>query len=648
MRSVWAASAAAFVVGGAAHAAPPPASAFGRIPVVVDAAIAPGGQKVAFLGGTSDQRVISIATIDQPGLPVLALGEVEAVSVRWAGDGFVLARIAYWESTGPRVAYRFERNIAITPEAKPAARLLDNDINSQYLLHQPVLGVTEAQPTRAMVLGLAGNGGAAGTDDTRIKRKGESGVVTALWKVDPANGDGQMVEKGNNDTVSWEVDLAGQPRVRLDVDELNHRFSVFGRAGGKGNWSPVWSGGSYESRRDYFGYSEPDDAIYLLQDDRLVKKRLADGGVEPLGQAGPSLHLVWDEHRHTAVGIATGLEKSSYEWLDPDIAAAAGVLTRAFKAQQVTLGGWSKDHTRFLVRVAGPSSPGTWYLYDRPAKQISPLADEYPELKGAALGTTRWITYKSRDGLEIPAYVTLPPGAQPGQKLPLIVYPHGGPRARDDYDFDFIAQFLATRGYAVLQPQFRGSWGFGQAFEDAGKGEWGGKMQTDLLDGVAALAASGDIDPKRVCIVGASFGGYSALAGAALYPDAYRCAASIAGIGDLGLLLVEDARLYGRESAGMGELRDDLGAASTERLMAQSPARHAGDVKVPVLLIHGDKDTVVPIEQSQRMAERLKAAGKAYDFVVLEGENHYLTKSANRTKVLEALEQFLAKNLPAS
>jgi len=649
-RYLAALGAAVFAMAAPARAAPPPASAFGRIPAVVDAAISPNGQRIAILGGQSDQRIISIATIDKPGLPVLPLGEVETISVRWAGDDHVLARIAYWETTGPRANYRFERNISITPDARPAARLLDDDVLSAYATSQPVLGVTGATPTRALVLGLAPNGGAAGTEDTRIKRKGESGAVWALWSVDPASGNGKLLERGNNDTASYEVDLAGQPRVRLDIDEINHRFSVFGRPGGKGSWVSVWKGGSFASRRAYYGYSEPDDAIYLEDGGRLVKQPLAGGAAQPLGQGAQAFNprLVWDEHRNTAVAIAAGGERPAYEWLDPEVGAAAGVLIRAFKAQNVSLVGWSADRTRFLARVAGPSAPGVWYLYDRPRKEISPLGEEYPELKGAQLGATRWITYKARDGMEIPAYVTLPPGAQPGAKLPLIVYPHGGPTARDDFDFDFIAQFLATRGYAVLQPQFRGSWGFGQAFEDAGKGEWGGKMQTDLQDGVAALAAAGDIDPKRVCIVGASFGGYSALAGAALYPDAYRCAAAIAGVSDLGLLVVERGRTYGREGAATDELRADLGAASGDKLMAQSPARYGGDVRVPVLMIHGDKDTVVPIEQSQRMAEVLKAAGKPYELIVLEGENHYLTKAANRTRMLEALEAFLAKNLPAS
>lgn len=618
---------------------------------MVDAEISPNGQRVAILGGTSEQRVISIATIDKPDLPVLPLGQVEAVSLRWAGDDHVLARVAYWESTSQRVAYRFERNISVTTDAKPVARLLDNDVMSQYLVQQPILGVTGTSSPRVLVPGLADNGRADDRFDTRMKRKGESGTVFALWQVDPANGDGKLLERGTDDTFSWAVDLAGQPRVRLDIDEINHRFSVFGRPGGKGEWKPVWDGGSYESRRAYFGYSEPDDAIYLALDGRLVKKRLSDGAVEPVGQtgAGPSLSLIWDRHRNTAVGLSSGMERATYDWLDPEIGGAANALGRAFKNQQVDLVSWSKDRTRFLARVAGPASPGVWYLYDRPRKEISPMGEEYPELNGAQLGTTRWIHYQARDGLEIPAYLTLPPGAKPGAKLPLVVYPHGGPRARDTYDFDYIAQFLATRGYAVLQPQFRGSWGFGDAFEEAGKGEWGGKMQTDLLDGIAALAKSGEIDSSRVCIVGASFGGYSALAGATLFPGSYRCAASIAGISDLGLLLVEEARPQGRDTASMNELRADLGAASSAKIEASSPLRHvANAVRTPILLIHGDKDTVVPVEQSRQMAAALKARNIEHEYVVLPNENHYLTRTATRTQTLEALERFLAKHLPVN
>ncbi|TAJ74104.1 MAG: S9 family peptidase [Phenylobacterium sp.] len=646
----WAAAAVLCGVAAGAQAAPPPASAFGRVPAVVDAEISPNGQRIAILGGTSEQRVISIATIDQPGLPVLQLGAVEGVDLRWAGDDHVLARIAFWEREGPKISYRFERNVVVTPEAKPVTRLLENDTLSRALVGQPVFGITDGAKPQVMVMGLIERGAMSNSWDTRIKRK-DFGIVAALWMADPETGKGVIVDRGGPDTVSWSVDSTGQPRVRLEIDQLNHDFSIFGRPGGKGQWQEVWKGDSFKSRRDYYGYSQANDSIYLWKGEGLVARRLADGVETPVGQTAGhgSLQLSWDQHTDALVGLSTGAERASTEWLDPEIGAAHGLLTRALKGRDVVLWGWSRDRTRFIARAAAPSSPGAWYLYDKARKEISPIGEEYPELKGATLGTTRWITYKARDGLEIPAYLTLPPGAQAGAKLPLIVYPHGGPRARDTFDFDFIAQFLATRGYAVLQPQFRGSWGFGAAFEAAGTGEWGGKMQTDLLDGIAALAKSGEIDSSRVCIVGASFGGYSALAGATLQDRAYRCAASIAGMSDLGLLLVEEARRYGRDAGLMDELREEVGAASTAKLDASSPLRHAAAaVRTPILLIHGDQDTVVPIEQSELMAAKLKDLNIPHEFIVLQNENHYLTRSATRTQTLEALERFLAKNLPVN
>jgi dipeptidyl aminopeptidase/acylaminoacyl peptidase len=642
-------AAVAACVAMSAEAAPPPASAFGRVPAVIDAEISPNGQRIAMLGGTSEQRVVSIATIDQPGLPVLQLGSVEGVGVRWAGDDFVLARIAFWESFGPRNSARFERNVVVTPQAKAVTRLLETDNLSAFLTNQPIYRITTDEPPQAMVVGLLERGAMNNSWDTRLKRKSED-VVVALWKADPASGKGVIVERGTPDTLWWSVDAKGEPRVRVDLDQINRRFSVLARSGVKGQWRELWGTTDTDSRRLYYGYSEASDSIYVHRDGELWARKVSDGAEVKVGQTSgqPSLELVWDEHSDALVGLSTGAERPSIEWLDTEIGSAHGVLARAFKGKNVALHSWSKDRNRFVARVSGPLSPAVWYLYDRARKEISPIGDEYPELKDAAFGTTRWITYKARDGLDINAYLTLPPGLAAGAKPPLVVLPHGGPTSRDRYDFDYMVQFLATRGYAVLQPQFRGSWGFGRTFEKAGEGEWGGKMQTDLQDGVAALVKDGQVDASRACIVGASFGGYSALAGAALYPDAYRCAVSIAGISDLGQLLIEEGRTYGREGEAIDQLRKELGAASSGKLGEHSPARHAAEVKAPVLLIHGDKDTVVSIEQSQLMTSRLKAAGKDVQYIVLEGENHYLTKTANRTRTLQAIETFLAKHLPVN
>jgi dienelactone hydrolase len=651
MHSVWAATAAAFVMAGAAQAAPPPASAFGRIPAVVDAAISPNGQRVAILGGAPDQRFVSIATIDQQGLPILKLGEVEGLGVQWAGDDYVIATIGAFETVADmKRSYHFERHISVTTEAKPAATLLQNGLSAgeRFVTEQPILRMTNGAAARVMMLGLIENSGPNASNDTRLQRKGEGGASRALWRVNPANGQGELVERGGFDTRSWCVDSNGEARVRLDVDEVRHTLSLYGRPKGAKTWTPVFTNVDRDRGPHFVGYLEADDAVLVSEGGKIVKRSLADGSTQAF-DARPGERLVWDAGGAAVIGLATEADQPSIRWLDPEMGAAHETLKRAFKGQRVTFWSWSRDRTRFVVRVSGPTSPPAWYLYDKPRKEVSALAQEYPELNGVKLAPMAWSPFKARDGLEIPAYLTMPsePPLASG-KRPLIVLPHDGPHERDVFGFDYLAQFLASRGYAVLQPQFRGSAGFGDDFFDAGRGEWGGKIQTDILDGVAALAARGDVDTTRVCIVGVGFGGYSALAAATLHPNDYKCAASIAGYSNLGKILADQVRLYAPESEAVIDAKTELGGGSLELVAAQSPDHHALAVNAPILLIHGDKDTVVPMEHSQVMADRLKEAGKSYELVILPGENHDLAKGPNRIKALETLEQFLAKNLPVN
>jgi dipeptidyl aminopeptidase/acylaminoacyl peptidase len=302
-----------------------------------------------------------------------------------------------------------------------------------------------------------------------------------------------------------------------------------------------------------------------------------------------------------------------------------------------------------VALAESPDAPPTWYLYDISRGELSPFGESYPELAGAEFGRTRWFTYKARDGVEIPAYLTLPPGAAPGSKPPLVVLPHGGPASRDTYEFDYLTQFLATRGYAVLRPQFRGSTGFGGAFEKAGDHEWAGKMQSDLVDGVAALGAEGLIDPQRACIVGWSFGGYAALISAALFPDAYRCVVSVNGVSDLSMLIGQEKSSFGDDSPALAYWRRVVGDPDVNEsvLKESSPAYQAARIKAPVLLIHGQEDTTAPYKHSLTMRKALIAAGKPVEMVAIEGDDHYLFRSQTRTWMLEALEGFLAKHLPA-
>jgi dipeptidyl aminopeptidase/acylaminoacyl peptidase len=249
-------------------------------------------------------------------------------------------------------------------------------------------------------------------------------------------------------------------------------------------------------------------------------------------------------------------------------------------------------------------------------------------------------TWLAADGLSIPAFLTLPAGS--GKDLPLIVLPHGGPAAADTLDFDWWSQALVAQGYAVLQPNFRGSL-LNAKFMQAGYGEWGRKMQTDLSDGVRYLARQGIIDPKRVCIVGASYGGYAALAGVTVESGVYRCAVSVAGLSDL-------PRFRRTNSAGLGRRYWDrfMGAADQNdpALIAISPIEHVAAVTVPVLLIHGRDDTVVPFEQSDVMLSALKRAGKSATLVTLKHEDHWLSRSETRLQMLQATVDFLKANNP--
>ena len=346
--------------------------------------------------------------------------------------------------------------------------------------------------------------------------------------------------------------------------------------------------------------------------------------------------------RDLLCGAAQAAPLSHYEWLDPEIGDVQAAMSKTFKGQLVTLENWSADRNRFIVRVEG-SAPPVWYLFEKAQHAVSPLGESYPALKDAPTATREWITYKASDGLEIPAYVTYPPGVTEANasKRPLIVMPHGGPEARDDPGFDYWSQFVASRGYVVIQPQFRGSAGFGLEFMHAGYREWGGKMQTDLLDGISALAAKGQIDPSRVCIVGWSYGGYAALEGITTHPEAYKCAVSVAGISDLQMLFKDDIQRGGRSDV-VEDYHNMLGdpAANREQLDAYSPIHHVDGVRGPVLLVHGQDDQTVLFEQSTHMQKAMQDAGKQVELVSFKGDDHQLHTTADRVAMLEALDKF--------
>jgi dipeptidyl aminopeptidase/acylaminoacyl peptidase len=303
--------------------------------------------------------------------------------------------------------------------------------------------------------------------------------------------------------------------------------------------------------------------------------------------------------------------------------------------------GFNADEMRYLLFSSGNKRPGVYYLGDRNTEMVVPIGSTYPQLHAVDLAGKKIVRYKARDGIDIQGYLTLPNNVE-AHNLPTIIFPHGGPISSDDTDFDYWTEFFASRGYAVLQMDFRGSAGYGHEFLAAGLKQWGLQMQDDIVDGTRWLIDNGIADKNRLCIVGASYGGYAALMGAAKTPDLYRCAISFAGVSDLRALLEYQSHFT---SAKVAEQQIGRWWEDRAQLKATSPRLLAEQIKIPILLVHGTKDRSVPFEQSELMAAALKDAGKTYQFIKQEDGDHFLSNYENRLQLFEAMDKFLAQQL---
>ena len=457
-----------------------------------------------------------------------------------------------------------------------------------------------------------------------------------------------MIDSGSPFTEDWVVDRAGQAVARSEWNPVTRNFLIMAKDG-KG-WKRI-----YSSELDYefslIGLSA--DGQLILARSTLGSDRFKIWGI-PIAGGDISLFyehptedvtsIVTDRFSGAPVGFHIGGLVPTIHWIDPKLESLQKAVSKAFPDRNVSIFDRSEDFKRIVAHVESASQPPIYYLIDFSKGTADIIGEAYPALAEAAMGAQRTMTYKSRDGFDIPAYLTMPPGREP-RNLPLVVFPHGGPYARDDTGFDWWTQFMATRGYVVLQPQFRGSFGFGGKLLRAGNRQWGRGMQDDITDGVRHLVDQGIADPKRVCIVGASYGGYAALAGAAFTPDLYACAVSVAGISDIPNMAGFILKRSGEESDSLQAWKDLIGNPSDEELARFSPARSIDTIRAPILLVHGTNDTVVPISQSQSFAHLLQAKSKNYELIELQGEDHWLSAGESRLRLLTAIETFLARHL---
>ncbi|HEX4292936.1 MAG TPA: S9 family peptidase [Rhizomicrobium sp.] len=622
---------------GAAQAAP--LEAYGQLPGLDHLAISPDGTKLALETTINGQRTVVVTPVGANTLIAgLRVGDQKLRGLAWGDNDHLLITYSVTHTAqgvmGGRQEYLQVQNYSL----------------SQHLQLQLMQNVAGTMNTIFGELQPRTVGGRSVVYLTGIAFMDRVGVAT-LFAIDLESGRTTTIEHGTPFTQSWVVDQNGNMVARTDYDAEHNHWSLKIRLNGV--WKEAVGANTVIETPEVEGIgpdgtslilSVPEDGIY-----RQKQISLADGSEMAPPDVDDGLPtLVEDPVTHRIIGTERLEVATDYHFFSKADQSAWRSAAAAFPGENVERVSWSDDRRRIIVRVDGPQDGAAYELVDLNTMHAEVIGPVYSAIDPTDVAEVKLITYKAADGTTIPAYLTLPNGRSP-KGLPLIVLAHGGPAARDTPEFDWWSQALASRGYAVLQPEFRGSDGFGWAHMSAGFGQWGRKMQTDLSDGVRYLAAQGTVDAKRVCIVGASYGGYAALAGAALDPGVYRCAVADAGVSDpQGFLRWNEHRDHSSDDITMRYWERFMGVTGSDdpKLAEISPLAHVSSITIPILLTHGPDDTVVPIRQSEEMDSALRAAGKPVTFVRLSGEDHWLSRSETRLQMLTATVDFLEANNP--
>lgn len=460
----------------------------------------------------------------------------------------------------------------------------------------------------------------------------------------------QVAENPGNIT-SWLCDHAGKLRVAVATDGVNS--SLLYRANENEAFRQVLQTNFKETLQPLYFDFDNGSTVYALSNlgrDKLavVKFDLATGKELQLIFEHSDVdvsYMSYSRLRRVPTTISFITWKREYKFLDPTVEKLYKRLSSELGSYEVVLSSTNKAEDKFIVRTFSDRSLGAFYFYDTQSDRLTKLADVSPWLQESELCEMRPIKYTSRDGLTIQGYLTLPKGVE-AKNLPVVVNPHGGPWHRDVWTFNPEVQFLANRGYAVLQINFRGSTGYGRKFWEASFGQWGLKMQDDVTDGVRWLVAEGIADAKRVAIYGGSYGGYCTLAGITFTPEVYACAVDYVGVSNLFTFLNTIPPYWEPYRAMLYEMvGNPANAADSARLHATSPVYHVDKIRVPLLIAQGAKDPRVKQSESDQIVEALKKRGVEVEYILKENEGHGFYNQENRFEFYGRMEAFFEEHL---
>ena len=468
------------------------------------------------------------------------------------------------------------------------------------------------------------------------------------YSINIETGDMKELYKNDKNYDSWFTDHNGVIRIATKTDGVNttyyHRatendpFDSILTTSYKEAFTPNFF--TFDNKNIYAASNIGRDKVAIVEYDLAARKEVKEIYINPEYDADG---LGFSPKRKVPDAVYFTSWKGEQHFLDKETEADYNKMREKFKGYEINIYSSNNDEDKFIVWTGNDKLPAKFYFYDKKSGETKYLATARPWLKEEDMATMKPIEYKSRDGLTIHGYLTLPKGVE-AKNLPVIINPHGGPWARDAWGFNNEVQFLANRGYAVLQMNFRGSTGYGKDFWLRSQKQWGKAMQDDITDGVNWLIKDGIADPKRVAIYGGSYGGYATLAGVTFTPDLYACAVDYVGVSNMFTFMNTIPPYWEPFKKQMYELVGDP-AKDSALLASASPALHAGNIKAPLFIAQGANDPRVNKAESDQMVEALKKRGVAVEYMVKNDEGHGFANENNRIDFYKAMEKFFDKYL---
>lgn len=578
----------------------------------------------------------------------VSLGDFDVEKIIWATNDRLLIRVRFdKDGKGVRTGVWYgdtfvpipvTRLISVSLDGRSAALMFGNDDDRQgdFFDLAQIADMLPGDPAHIMMVSW---------DKERR--------VYALYSVEILTGKATIFERGMLNTFGWSL-KDGTPVLRYDSSPRRRTISVYSRPLGEQTWTLVREIRKDESKKlATFGIIaasiQPGVMFAIHREEGEETKSLRYLNLADLS-FGPPIYtragldvdnVVLDQSGKLAAVVYTD-DRYTFDWVDKTLAGHFTGLNAFFENERnIFPRVIDHQHHRMVLATTGPRDSGSYFYYDFDKRDLKPLGQRQPWLGEDRLAPMTAVRIKSRDGVTIPAYLTRPLATGP---RPLVVMPHGGPELRDSYDWDVWGQALAAQGWLVLQPNFRGSGGYGESFITAGNRHWGDRMQEDVEDCVQHVIASGQADPRKIAIFGASYGGYAALMGAVRNPALYRCAVSVAGPSDLdGMLGYE--RQEGQDSLSYQFWKKTIGDPGADKaaIRAASPVFRAAEIAAPILLIHGSEDWIVEPRQSKLMANALRKAGKSFEYVELKGVGHHDWDNDTHRTVLDKTIAFIGK-----